>query len=243
MSYKSAQLVAHVKPSTMKRSTRAVRSARGARLVAAASAGCSFEGAPPCDDTRSGKPKTGSSAVECADLKKNKNRRSCSQRKTRSASSTANSAAAQDVPEGGATASTAGGGRPGRRDPSSHHSQKGPTPSARGGKKRGAPAPTSAADYLAPAAIGTTPGKALGTAVALGSLASPKRRQKTVKAATAGRRQGKEQSEQHTTTGGEVSLVDREAAMLATLLSPIAGREPRAESEDQVRIAITSGIL
>lgn len=236
MSYKSAKLVAS---STMKRSTRAVRSARGARLVAAA-AGCSFEGATPCDDTQSAKPKTGSSAVECADRKKNKNRRSCSQRKTRSASSTANSAAAEDVPEEAATATATavGGGRPGRCNPPSHHSQKVPTPSARGGKKRGAPAPSSATASLAPAAIETTPGKAAGAA-ALGSLASPRRRQKTVsaKAATPGRRQGKEQSEQHTTTRGEVSLADREAAMLATLLSPIAGREPKAESEEQVRIA------
>lgn len=220
----------------MKRSTRAVgRSARGSRLVAAA-AGCSFEGGPPCDDAQSAKPKTGSSAVECADRRKNKNKRGRS-----TSSSTAKSAAAEAVSKEAATA-TAGGGRPSRRNPPSQQSQKAPTQSARGGKKRGSPAPYSATAAPSAAAMGTTPGKAAGTA-ALGSLASPKRRQKTAsaKAATAGRRQGREESEQHATTDGEVSLADREAAMLASLLSPIAGREPKAGSEDEVRIAVNMG--
>lgn len=209
----------------MKRSTRTVRrSVRGSRLVAAA-AGSSFEGAPPCDDAQSAKPKPDSSA-ECVG---HMNKRSCSQRTTRSASSA--KSAAEDVSK-----EAAGGGRPIRRNPLLHHPQKVPALSAPGGKKRGAPDPSSATAAPAAAAVGTTPGKAAGTG-ALGSLASPQRRRKIVsaRAATAGRRQGKE-TEQHTAMGGEVSLADGEAAMLATLLSPIAGREPKAEGEDQVRI-------
>lgn len=210
------------------------RSTRSSRLLAAA--GCSLEGAPPTCASHSGTPGTTGSSVD-----RKKSKRSCP-RRTLSSASSAKSAAdglpAQDTikPNTTVAAAVAGGGsgRPSRRTTPPRSAQKAPAPSARGRKTRGPPSATAP-----PTAAVETPGKT----APLGDLVSPERRPKiiTKKAATARRRQGKEESEQHATTDGDgVPLADREAAMLASLLSPIAGPEPETETDGQVRMIAAS---